>query len=117
MTKEQVAALTKLTPRQREMLDFACRGMTDRQIAQRTCSSLAYVTSSLHSIRKKLGVTEEGHRKLVHWYWTEGPGYMELRLAIVSDVLRDSVGVANSIIGKYRQDFEKMSPSKVSKTL
>ena len=103
MTTDPVLRLTSLSKYQRQALDLAARGRSDRQIAQQLSITVSYVTQLLASCRKKLGVDGDGHRGLVHWYWTSGPGYSEIRMAAVSDALREMTQMSNAIAATYRK--------------
>lgn len=104
---DPVVRLTSLTVVQRKALDLAVRGKSDRQISQHLGISLTHVSHCLSAAKKKLGITGDGPRCLVHWWWTVGPGYSETRVAAVSDALRDMTQASNHIMAHYRKLVEK----------
>lgn len=102
MTSAHVQNLTKLTPTQRSVTEMACKGQSDRQISRALSISVCHVSKCLSAAKGKLRITGDGPRPLVHWWWTSGPGNSEIRMAAVSDALRDQVEASNQIIGHYR---------------
>ena len=51
-----LAALTPLTPREREIAILCGEGMTNAEIAAAGCRSVGTIKAELHSVFKKLGV-------------------------------------------------------------
>jgi len=100
MTPDNVIALTKLTETQRRVMDLSCRGYTNRQISQKLGIGISTVTTATTNIKRKLGIVDEGHRKLVHWYWAcpGAPGYTELKVKILEGGLREMTETANRVM-------------------
>lgn len=87
----------RLDSTERRFVNYAVRGMSDRQIAAKCGSTASYVSKRICTAKKRLEVTGDSKRALTHWYWTAGPGYDETRMSALQDALREMTLVAASV--------------------
>lgn len=74
---------------ERRFVNLAVRAKSDRQIATQCGTSANYVSKKLCDAKRKLRISGDSKRALTHWYWTQGPGAEEVRMAAVQDTLRE----------------------------
>lgn len=103
MSKDTVQLLTRLSPTQRQVLDLACRGESNRQISQRLSLTVSHVNQCMSACLKKLEIQGDGHRAVVHWYWTQGPGLTEQRMATLQWALGAMAGAFEDIVKEHRK--------------
>lgn len=103
MTPANVLALTKLTETQRKVMDLVCHGKTNRQIAQTLGIGLSTVSDATYQIKRKLGIKDDGHRKIVYWYWQHGPGFSQIQMKVLEDALRQMTEVSSEIMAYHKK--------------
>lgn len=96
-------AYDTLNPTQKQILSLLARAKSHRQIAQTLDISLSYVGVCAKQIKEKLGIRGEAHSALTHWYWTQGPGFQEARMACLQDTLRELTLEAAAVAKAYQK--------------